>query len=355
MSEAARAAAGEHEADGLAAQQAREPRQVAIEPAAQVHVAGDRAPRKPLVRAARDARVGRMQQHEDLRRLDARRAALEAGLLRGVHRGRLRGVGQQQDLVAVTHAAARPRTGRRVGDQQHEVAGRLDLVERGRDGLVAGVAFGRTGALLSDGAIHRRRVEDADAPEALEMRQQFGRERARGYAIGDRQHADDDRRGQRTALVLRLQSTDDLARQRQRDLRAQREQSVELRLVELHEDRVAHRDDRRGARFAGEQAHLADHLAAADLADHPLGAALVAHVDAQPATEHQVAGVARLPLLHQHVAAGEFHPLHVLAQVLERHRGGVAEQPVQLFSEQHFAVGCGSRHRSVKACEWAAS
>ena len=145
-------------------------------------------------------------------------------------------------------------------------------------------------------------------PKRSRARQQFVRERARGHAFGNRQHADDDRCGQRTALVLRLQSTDDLARQRQRDLRAQREQPVELRLVELHEHRVAHRDDRRGARLSGEEAHLADHLAAADLADHPLGAAFVAHVDAQPATEHQVAGVARLPLLHQHVAARESRP-----------------------------------------------
>jgi hypothetical protein len=75
---------------------------------------------------------------------------------------------------------------------------------------------------------------------------------------------------------------------------------VEGAAVELDHDRVAHRDDRCGARNAGKETDLADRLAHADLADRAL---LPFDPDFEPAGEHDIDRVGRRTLADQHVAA----------------------------------------------------
>ena len=78
VGEAARAAAGQHQADRRAALDARQARHVALDAGAHVHMVGYRSARQPLPRAARRDGVRRMQQYEDLRRFGARRALHQA-------------------------------------------------------------------------------------------------------------------------------------------------------------------------------------------------------------------------------------------------------------------------------------
>ena len=272
MREAARTAAGEHESDRVAAQQARQARHVAVEPAAQVNVAGDRPPREPVARAARQPRIGRMQQHEDLGGLDAR-AGGPGGRPARPH-GRRRAAWHRR-------AAASRRCGARSGASTHPGA---ESASSSTKSFVASMASSAVGdRLVARG--HRRPRSPPPLPIARSIahasmtltrpnRCSCGpSSRARSLAdtpsdTGSTPIVTGAGSGRRWFcvcsrwMIWRVSVCD--------DLRAQREQAVEARLVELHEDGVAHRDHRRRARLAGEQAHLADHLAASDLAHHPL-------------------------------------------------------------------------------------
>jgi hypothetical protein len=149
--------------------------------------------------------------------------------------------------------------------------------------------------------------------------------------------------------VLGLQAGDDLPREGDRRLRVARQQRLELRLVQPRQHRVADRHHGGRARLAGVKAHLADHLAAAKFAHHPLAAVVAAHVDAEAAADRQVGRVAGRALRHQHLAGADLDPLHVLAQEGDRLRAQLAEQRPKVARQQRLAVrpACGrTGHRS---------
>ncbi len=273
------------------------------------------------------------------------------GLDRVQHR-RLRGVGQQQHLVGVTAATARPFGRCVVAHQQHELVPGLDVVQMHRDAPVqcgiAGLAI--RGAGFAERCVERLRVDHDHPPFARQLRGQLVGKAAQADAVADRQQRDRHRQRHRVAIVLRLQATDDLPRQRHRDLRAAGQQLREVRLGQPHQHRVADRHHAGRSRLVGVEAHLADDLAPAHLAHHARHAFFVAHVGPQPAADRQVHRVPRRTLLHQRLATGDLDPGQALAQ--QRHRGGldVAEKAAQMLRQQRVVMlmDCGcciGRHR----------
>ena len=97
-------------------------------------------------------------------------------------------------------------------------------------------------------------------------------------------------------------------------LRAEREQLVEVLPVQLHEHRVAQRDDCGGSRLARVQTHLADDFAARHFAHHALRAVVVAYVNAQPPADTEIGGVASSPCSIRTSPSGQFDPLQMLLQ-----------------------------------------
>jgi hypothetical protein len=344
MGEAARAAAGQHQAHGGAALDARQPRHVALQRGADVHVVGHRPARQPGVRALRALQAGGVQQHQDLGRLGQRAAAHQALLLDGVQRRFGLAVGQQQQFVAVAAHAVRPRRGVGVGQQQHEVVARLDLVEQHGD---APVGRGVAALAVRDAGcvqlrVHGGRIHHAHAADGRELARQCVAEAAQVHARTDGQQAQ--RHGALHGCRAGLQPLDDLARERDGHLRAARQQVLEHVLGQPHQHRVAHGHHRGGARRAGEQADLADDLPAPHVGHAALLAVGIAHVGAQPPADGDVHGLAGLALADQRAAAGHLHPLQVAAQQLQRLGLDAGQEGAQVFGEQ-FAlvgvVGCG--------------
>jgi hypothetical protein len=135
-------------------------------------------------------------------------------------------------------------------------------------------------------------------------------------------------------LVLGLQAPDDLSREREGHGRAGGQQMVELGLAQTHQHRVAHRHHGGRPRVVGEQAHLAHHLAARDLAHDTLAAVVAGDADAQaPADQHEQ-GVAHLALLQQRLPAGQFHPRQLLRQQRQCSPIDIAEKVIQVPAQQ---------------------
>ena len=82
------------------------------------------------------------------------------------------------------------------------------------------------------------------------------------------------------------------------------------------------------ARLAGQQRHLAERLAGADLVQRarPIE-------DAQPPADHDVGGVARIAAMEQRLAAGERDPLGVRLDLGEDRRIGGVEQPGEVLGQ----------------------
>ena len=350
VSEPARAAAGEDEPDRAAAHDSREPGQVGRAVRPHVHVEGDRAPVEPGAGSARGSRVRPVQQHEDLGRLGALGPAVEALRLDGVQGRRGVRVGEQQQLVAVAGAPQRPRRRAVVADQQHEVVARFHPFEQRQQAagglIVRVVALGE--ALVRQLAVDGGGVEHAHAAVPGEVRRELRCERARVHACRDRHDADHHRLRELGPRLRVAQVADHLARQRDRQLRAARDQPVELRLRQPHEHRVADGHDGRRARLAGDEAHLADRVAASHLPHQPLGAVGVAHVRAQPAADREVHRVAGLALRQQRLAAGDRDPLEPPPQSVQHRRLDVGQDPGEMLRQQFVRValaGGGGVHR----------
>ena len=104
-----------------------------------------------------------------------------------------------------------------------------------------------------------------DPASASQGRGQAGGKINRAHARRDGDQAEGHRPVQQGAGTFGLESIDDLTGQGNRNLSTDREQLLELILAQPHQHRVADRDQRGRARLVGEQAHLANDLAAADL------------------------------------------------------------------------------------------
>ena len=341
--QAARTAAGQHQAHRGAALDACQPCQVALQRGPNVQVAADRAPVEPGPRAARTGQFCGLQQHQDLGRLGMRGARDQALLLGRVQRRWPSGIGQQQQLVAVAAAKLRPRRGAGVAEQQHKLVAGLDLVKQHGNAPAERCALGADqaavgGAGLAERGIDRRRIEHADAADATQFNRKAAAKVDRIDAVADRQQPHRHRPRERVALVLGLQAPDDLAREGQRELRAAGQQLIEMLLVQPHQHRVTDRHHGGRAGLVGVEAHLADDLAAPHLTHHVLAAIVVAHVGAQPPADREVHRVAGLTLLHQRLATGHLDPLEVLPQ--QRHRGRlhVTEQGLQVLRQQRVLV-----------------
>ena len=195
----ARTAARQHQADGVAALDACQPRHVARQRGADVDVVTDRAPRQPVAGALWAAQVGRVQQHQDLGRFGAAGAGHQELRFGEVQRGGLGGVGQQQHLVAAAAAAARPGCGFVVGQQQHVFMRGLDLVQVQRDAAVGVCGLRRIGGFAARDAgqakvpVHPRRVHQAHAGcghQALQLCRQVAGKNLQVHARGDGQEPD---------------------------------------------------------------------------------------------------------------------------------------------------------------------
>ena len=319
--EAARATAGQHQAHGLAAEQPRQPRHVGGQRGAHVQVAGDGAAVDPVAHAARRARVGRVHEDQGLGRFVAPRAIEQAGALHRVQRGRLRRIGQQQDLVALFQAQARPVAGLGIGHQQHEVVFALQRLQRHRllparqhlAATVAAIAFA-----IARARNHAGRVDAAGAPVRRERLHQPLCEGRGVHAIADGQQRHRHRRRQGARLVLRLQPFDDLARERDGHLRVAGHERAELLLVQPRHHARADGHHGGRARRVGVEAHLAGELAATEFAHRARALALALHVHAQAAADREVGRITRLALGHQHLAAFQALPLHAVEHVAQR-------------------------------------
>jgi len=231
--------------------------------------------------------------------------------------GRLR-IGEQQNLVGVAHAGFGPGRWCGVGRQQHEVVLGLGIVEAGAHALRrVGVRIEARGQRPQ-----RNRAAMFGQPLGQCMRKAGGVD-----ASGDRHQGD--RRGAiaggRPAIAA--QPLDDLPR----DGAGQRGtgclQALEARRVQACQHGVAHRHHRGRTRFAGDQAHLADQLAAAHVAHRALGAFAIPHIGAQTARHHQIQCVTGLALVQQRLAARQRDALQP-ASHLAQHRLLHVRQPV---------------------------
>ena len=99
------------------------------------------------------------------------------------------------------------------------------------------------------------------------------------------------------------------------------------------------------ARLAGEQRHLAERLAGADLVQRPR-----AVEDAQAAADHDVGGVARIAATEQDLAAGERDPFGVRLDLGENRRIRRVEQAGEMLCEpgvpERLLHGAGAATRS---------
>ena len=126
MTEAAGAAAGQHQTDRRVAEQSGEPRQVAGMATAKLAAAGRPVAVEPGLACLGHAGVGCLQQHQ----LGGRQAGAVEQLGRmKLERRRFVGVGQQHDAVRLTQAEPRPGRRLAVGPIEDQVMRRLDRVE----------------------------------------------------------------------------------------------------------------------------------------------------------------------------------------------------------------------------------
>ncbi len=122
----------------------------------------------------------------------------------------------------------------------------------------------------------------------------------------------DGNRGQRGLRARRVGGTleplHEAPRDQQHGGRTARRDALEGGLRQTDQLAVADGDDGRGSRSAGEQGHLPDDLAAANLGDQH-AAGRPADEDAQPPLDHHVERVGSLTLTEQGVAALQPRPL----------------------------------------------
>ena len=107
-------------------------------------------------------------------------------------------------------------------------------------------------------------------------------------------------------------------------------------------------------RLARDDAHLADDLAAAHLADRLQHFLAVPHVRTQPPAEDEVHGVARLTLFHESDARRDGDPFEARAELGERRRLDVSQEGSQVTVEEFVLVR--KEHEGEKPrerdCRW---
>ena len=387
VGEAARAAAAEHQPDGVGALRAREPRDVRVArgPHVQVprHAAG-RTPVQPLRGPARHRRVIAVQQDEELLGPRDPLLAAEQARLRGAGLGRGAGIREQQDAVGHAQAPLAPLGSEvRVGRVDHRRVARLQLVERlGELAVAVAVRLAGVGdARHAHARLERRGGEQDGLAVRREARDEPLAERRDVDARGDGQQAQVGRpalRAPRGAGVA--QPVDHQPRHAERHLRPGGEELLQVRPSDARQNGIAQGDHGRNARRAGEKGHLADRLAARDLAQDSAVRAVsrvgtrvaalrpAAAVGAQPPADDDVQVPVGVALAHDDLAAGHLDPLE------ERHQRGkhvvvhLAEEPAQPLGEQlrlefgqgqggvfHQRVSGGVAGRSQRRGSWSKS
>jgi hypothetical protein len=312
--EAARTTAGQHQADGLAGQQARQPLDVVG--AAHVVVGGARELRAPARRGAgRDALV--VQQHE----LDAGDAGARAEIAAAdrPRPGRRLGARHGEHRVGLPHAQLAPGRGLRIGDVDDVVVGALDAVEPG-----AGV------------------VRAAHAPDELgaavpaERGDELGGEAADVHLDALRQHRIGARAGVHDAAVARLEAPDQQLRDPQHRRRVLQDHPVERLARQSRQVAVPERAHGRAADVARDQAHLADRLAGRDPAEQ--ARRVSAGVGAEAAGDQDVHRVRGLAGLEQRRPAGQRQPLELGRDRRQRAALEAAEDRRRLEQRERVAA-----------------
>jgi hypothetical protein len=332
-----------HQADRGAALQARQAFEVLFSLQAHVHVVGEGAALQPAPHLPGRCPLFPVQQHQHLHHfghLRVWRAVQQEGTFGGVHLGRLRRVGHQQQLVAVTRATARPGAGPVVTHQQHKVGAGFDLVQHQRHQAGQFGAFVlQTGTVRLQRGLHGTGIDRLHTAQAPQGRRQPQAEGRHVDLIADGQQPQRHRPLQQRGRLLAEQAANELLRHRSRHQGVVRVQFVEGLLAQAHQHAFADGHHAGRTRLAGEQAHLAKDLPARELAHHALYALFVAHIGPQAAAHRQVQRIARRTLLDKRFAARHVHPLQALAQQRQGVVVDAAEATAQQAVKQGLLVG----------------
>ncbi len=169
MREAARTAAGEHEADRLAREQPREACDIAIELGPDMRVASDRTPREPRAGVARRRQIGRVQQQQNLGCLAARRALGETSLFNRMHcRGCVESATRSSSSLWSTQRRVHgPGTCSR--QQQDEIMLGFERIECVGDARVRSPIVAERNPWLTQYAVHFRGVDNTRTPKAPQL------------------------------------------------------------------------------------------------------------------------------------------------------------------------------------------
>ena len=323
MGEAARSTAGQHEADGAARDDARNPPPITGMPTPQVQVrqAIDRevrARRQPGRGIAGPSPFVGMHQPQRLVRGDASRVANEVGELHALRRGVGIGIGRQQHQVGLPKAQARPGGVGRIGHEHLQRMRGFLLVEPVEQMTVPAdhIGFGRfnvhaercfhAGALVKRDSRRITSARDAIARTVGQHDVERGPQPLRQREAVQRplqgQDAEVDESRPARGRAFPRQAIDEFPRQGQPGTRNGLQDPGEVGAIEPGQHAITQCAHRRTARRSADHAHLADGLAATDLTQDRTATSRRNKAPGQD----EVEGIRGLALLHEHAAPGNF-------------------------------------------------
>ena len=328
--EGARAAAGQHDADGPSGHAPGEARQIRVELVGAQHMGLDRIERGG--HPGEGAGAGGHVVGDEV---------APAQLVPARDRGRERAAGREhQDPVGLLEAEAGPAVVVRCGAgvEHHEVVLALRPVEQRAVEAGGSLPLADEGASREpSSAVSRWRARAAARPEAIAS-DGSPRSAARTATVVGRGRVD--RAGTHLAQLLGQG-----AGQSEGEGRSRAEQLLEVVAVDGEEVGGARRPDRRRARLAREQGQLADGVAAADLADHRSRRVLE---DVHAPGADDVERVAGLAFPEQPLACGHPHRPRAL-------RDRVPERRVQAGehrdAREEVRRGLGTRLRRLRGVD----